>query len=54
MEVWPNRSNGDLMFGELRNFGQAKTDLLGHGEQKQWLSDQGVNTVLQKSNVPST
>ena len=34
------------------NFGPAKTDLLG--EQKLLLSDQGVSTVLQKSNIPST
>ena len=34
------------------NCGPAKTELLG--EQKQLLSDQGVSTVLQKSNVPST
>ena len=40
-----------MIFGELRNFGLAKTDLLG--EQKPQLSDQGVSTVLQKINVPS-
>ena len=43
----PQRWFGARMFGE-----RWSGKLLG--EQKQQLSDQGVSTVLQKSNVPST